>query len=156
MQHNTSSINLIDRNFRAIDQTPCTCVCRFFCLLSSLWLHCGPINLSAFRIAGPAKSGYHTQMWQTTSGQYSSTARKALKVHELQDITGGCNNQEFIKYVKSNTIHTCPITNEDIKRAENIILDPWKANLPDILQNMFNLNGTICLGIDWKIMETWQ
>jgi len=45
---------------------------------------------------------------------------KALQVHKLQDIIGRPSTHVCIKVVEGNMIPSCPITKEDIIRAENI------------------------------------
>jgi len=44
----------------------------------------------------------------------------AKKAHDLQNIIGKLSTQDLIKYIKNNMIMNCPVTKQDILRAEDI------------------------------------
>jgi len=52
-----------------------------------------------------------------TVKQYSN----ARKARSIQDIIGCPNTLDYIKYVEQGPIPNCPITKEDIIRAEDIL-----------------------------------
>ena len=48
------------------------------------------------------------------------STKNAKKARELQNIIGRPSNQDLINYIERNMIPNCPITKQDILRAEDI------------------------------------
>jgi len=44
-----------------------------------------------------------------------------LKICELQNIIGRPSTQELLKYMEKNLIPICPVTRQDILRADHIL-----------------------------------
>jgi len=55
------------------------------------------------------------KIYKYTIKEYS----KAKKAHELQNIIGRPSTQDLINYVDKNLILNCPVTRQDILRAED-------------------------------------
>jgi len=87
----------------------------------------------------------------------------AKKARELQNIIGRPSNQDLINYVESNMIPNCPITKQDILRAEDIfgpnlesvkgktthtMQEHVQVNLDDLPKEIMEKHSDVTLAID--------